>query len=443
MLASVGLGEESLHVLAVRDWRSLFEQAGADLIAYPRREQMIGAGFDLPQGSLAVQRLAPGAREEGCLVVAGAVLGRREQACSVRPPGSSARTSPTAAAARPPRRASRSRRSSVKLAERCLTARDVEEILPLALEAAMHGLRARRGSIMLAEERGRITARALRGDHAPISGSIEVIPPGSVSHQVFFDRRPILVRDVEREPDLKREREFPYTSRSFVSVPLRDDGRALGVLHLTEREGEEAFTPRDLAWLERLGLQTSGAIRKVRLEQEVVALRVASTSDHLTGVRNRRHLEEQLPLELQRAQRFGKPLAVAMLDIDDFKALNDELGHDFGDRVLRRVAERRPAATPRRRRHRPVRRGRVRAHPPRDRRRGRGGDRGADPRARRGRWAPRAGRLAPSCTVSLGLAVSLDAAESAESLLQRADQALLQAKKSGRNAALLWSGAPA
>ncbi|HCF60956.1 MAG TPA: diguanylate cyclase, partial [Myxococcales bacterium] len=61
-------------------------------------------------------------------------------------------------------------------------------------------------------------------------------------------------------------------------------------------------------------------------------------TDALTGVFNRRHLFSRLELEVARAQRFGSPLSVAMVDIDHFKRLNDTHGHPAGDEVLKLVA---------------------------------------------------------------------------------------------------------
>src|SRR5262249_48039151 len=65
-----------------------------------------------------------------------------------------------------------------------------------------------------------------------------------------------------------------------------------------------------------------------------------ATHDPLTGVFNRRHVEEVLRQELDRAQRHARPLAVAMLDADHFKRINDTYGHQTGDDVLRAISER-------------------------------------------------------------------------------------------------------
>ena len=63
-----------------------------------------------------------------------------------------------------------------------------------------------------------------------------------------------------------------------------------------------------------------------------------SVRDPLTGLHNRRHLDAQMVRMFEESVRYGRPLAVALLDLDSFKTVNDRFGHDFGDEVLRRVA---------------------------------------------------------------------------------------------------------
>jgi diguanylate cyclase (GGDEF)-like protein len=72
-----------------------------------------------------------------------------------------------------------------------------------------------------------------------------------------------------------------------------------------------------------------------RLEEE---LRRLSNTDGLTALYNRRHLDESLQSELERARRYHLPLSILMFDIDHFKKFNDTYGHDQGDRVLQTVA---------------------------------------------------------------------------------------------------------
>ena len=438
--ASVGLGEDAIDVLVRQDWPQLFRRHGEGaLLALAGPPEMIGTGLEQIGQPLVAQRLVHDLQTVGYLVATGRALSGSD--LDLFRAAASFMAAPVVYAKFRERaeRKSEEARLLGLLAEKCLTAHSVEELLPLALEAVMHGLRAKRGSILLAEEKGRITAHALRGDHLGLSGSIKALQPGSVSHEVFFNRHALLVQDVDREPGLRREREYPYGTRSFVSVPLRENGNTLGVLHLTERE--EVFTAHDLELLERLSLQAAVAIRKARLEEEVGALRVTSTIDHLTGVHNRRFLEEQLGIEFQRARRFGQPLSVAMLDVDGFSALNEELGRDYGDQVLRGIA----AAV----------QGQLRSVDILARYEGDEfvlilpgtGAAGALNTLEKVRAKIAALQIAgePSqaprqaFSASAGLAVFPDTVTTADDLLRRADQALCRAKKSGRNSALLWS----
>ena len=77
------------------------------------------------------------------------------------------------------------------------------------------------------------------------------------------------------------------------------------------------------------------AVQKARRLRQVERL---SRTDPLTRLANRRHVQERLALEAERASRYGTPFLVAMCDLDDFKNVNDTLGHDCGDEVLRSTA---------------------------------------------------------------------------------------------------------
>jgi diguanylate cyclase (GGDEF)-like protein len=75
-----------------------------------------------------------------------------------------------------------------------------------------------------------------------------------------------------------------------------------------------------------------------RLEDAQSDLRELVITDPLTGCRNRRFFDEIIGRELQRHDRYGTPLSIVFIDVDRFKAINDTLGHETGDRVLRHVA---------------------------------------------------------------------------------------------------------
>ena len=106
--------------------------------------------------------------------------------------------------------------------------------------------------------------------------------------------------------------------------------RLLGPVLGPGRFAREAEVSRLRAELEEL---------RERSEELAQRLRAEARTDPLTGLGNRRHWDEQLEIELERARRAGSGLAVALVDVDRFKTINDTLGHPAGDRVLREVAE--------------------------------------------------------------------------------------------------------
>jgi len=119
-----------------------------------------------------------------------------------------------------------------------------------------------------------------------------------------------------------------------VCVPLMAQGETLGILFLaaTDPDAQAAFSEPEAQLARAAADQIGLAIANLRLRE---TLRQQSIRDALTGLYNRRYLEETLDRELQRAARTEHSLGVLMFDIDRFKQFNDTFGHDAGDLVLR------------------------------------------------------------------------------------------------------------
>ena len=101
----------------------------------------------------------------------------------------------------------------------------------------------------------------------------------------------------------------------------------------TARAG--AFNPNDIQPLESVADICATAIQNAHYVERVKQL---AYLDGLTGIFNRRFFELRIAEEIDRARRYGSGLAILMVDIDQFKRLNDEFGHLLGDEVLRQVS---------------------------------------------------------------------------------------------------------
>jgi diguanylate cyclase (GGDEF)-like protein/PAS domain S-box-containing protein len=124
---------------------------------------------------------------------------------------------------------------------------------------------------------------------------------------------------------------------SYVCMPVQGQGQVLGLLHIAVDVNALSTRPaRDTEQRLRAMTDRVGpALANLKLRD---ALREMALRDGLTGLYNRRYLEDILNRELHRAERSGKPLSVVMIDIDHFKRFNDKFGHDAGDFVLSALA---------------------------------------------------------------------------------------------------------
>jgi diguanylate cyclase (GGDEF)-like protein len=121
-----------------------------------------------------------------------------------------------------------------------------------------------------------------------------------------------------------------------LAVPLASDGEDLGHL-IAYARGRGALGDATLRELEELAGRAGPAIDNARRFREA---RQLADMDALTGLHNRRYFHETLLREVARASRYERDLALMVLDLDDFKSINDRIGHLAGDAVLAEAAER-------------------------------------------------------------------------------------------------------
>ncbi|HTW32960.1 MAG TPA: diguanylate cyclase [Candidatus Sulfotelmatobacter sp.] len=135
----------------------------------------------------------------------------------------------------------------------------------------------------------------------------------------------------DRTAECKHAASVPF---SYFCLPLLSQGEAIGVLHFQCSDCAE-LPETELSLAANFAEQVGLSVANIRLRE---ALRNQSIRDPLTGLFNRRYLEETMERETRRAVRAEHGLGVLMLDLDHFKKFNDTYGHDAGDTVLRETA---------------------------------------------------------------------------------------------------------
>jgi diguanylate cyclase (GGDEF)-like protein len=265
------------------------------------------------------------------------------------------------------------------------------------------------------------------------------VRPGSATARVLRDGRPILKRRMEDWVEGRSPLNLPTHPQtddrvSAIFVPLKFGAEIIGVLSVQSEE-LDAYDEEDVELLQTCALYLSVRIHQAQLETQSARLENIASTDSLTGVANRRWLNQRLSAEWRRATRRRAGIALMLIDVDFFKPFNDTYGHVAGDAALQQVAMALASCLSR----------------PEDAFARYGGEEfiavlpdtglaGALTIAERMRAAvfdlgiAHSGSLLGRLTISVGVAYQIPTRSSSpESLVKAADRALYDAKRGGRN----------
>ena len=200
-------------------------------------------------------------------------------------------------------------------------------------------LQSERASLMIFDESANELILKAASGLATDPASVSAVRAGEgVSGEVIDTGKPVMVTDLRIAGRKAAPPERRYKTNSFISYPIMIGGRKVGVLNVTDKSGGGVYDEVDLSLLEIIGPQVALALERAEWQERATEFQLMSITDSLTGLPNRRYLEERLSEELNRSKRYDYPMSFLMIDIDDFKAYNDKNGHQAGDVALQITA---------------------------------------------------------------------------------------------------------
>lgn len=215
-----------------------------------------------------------------------------------------------------------------------------ETLLQAILEMSAELLKAEQGSLMLLDrETDVLLVEAKKGIIDGVGEKHRINRGEGIAGKVAQSGEAILVENLENDPRIHQMNRQHYKTRSFVSIPLKIDGRIIGVLNLSDKATGEVFNKEDLKLIQSFATHAAVVMERNVFINKTEELTKLTITDSLTGLLNRRYLHERLKDELARSARHGHTFGLLMMDIDGFKLCNDTLGHPVGDKVLRAVAD--------------------------------------------------------------------------------------------------------
>ena len=217
------------------------------------------------------------------------------------------------------------------IAQQSTAVLDIKELLAKVCSLIQQNFQVPHVSVLLKEEED-LVLKAQHGNLTP-----RISEGGRLAAGVGLWGRALLAGKTLTENDINTVTDYVglcQETKSRMCIPLVSFGQTMGALVL-DSDRVRAFRSQELQPLESAADICATAIQNAHYVERVKQL---AYLDGLTGIFNRRFFEMRIAEELDRARRFSTAMAVIMVDIDQFKRLNDEFGHLLGDEVLRQVS---------------------------------------------------------------------------------------------------------
>lgn len=185
---------------------------------------------------------------------------------------------------------------------------------------------------------GDLTFTVVVGQNADKLRGLKLPKGEGIAGWVSETGKPVIVRDVNKDSRFSsRVDNFTgFQTNSIIGVPLIADQKVFGVIELINKLDGGSFTPFELKVLTTIADFAAIAIEKAYYLR---ALKKMATVDPVTGAHNRASFEHNYYREVEICRRYETPLSFLMVDVDDFKKINDTYGHPAGDAVLRNLVE--------------------------------------------------------------------------------------------------------